>query len=77
LVHQLAARLLSQALTLVNRGVTKEDGKRKLLGHSVSIGALRAAAEEEYRHAGRFAQSAEEKIQWIDLANRVRPRTLF
>jgi serine/threonine-protein kinase PknG len=77
LVHQLAARLLSQALTLVNRGVTKEDGKRKLLGHSVSIGSLRAAAEQEYRQAGRFAQSIEEKIQWIDLANRVRPRTLF
>jgi len=77
LVHQLAARLLSQALTLVNRGVTKEDGKRKLLGHPLSIGSLRAAAEQEYRQAGRFAQSAEEKTQWIDLANRVRPRTLF
>ena len=77
LVHQLAARLLSQALTLVNRGVTKENEQRKLLGHSLSVRSLRAAAENEYRQAGRFARSAEEKIQWTDLANRIRPRTLF
>lgn len=77
LVHQLAARLLSHALMLINRGTTKEDRQRKLLGHPVAVQSLRTAAEAEYRQAGRYANNAAEKILWVDLANKIRPRTLF
>ena len=77
LVHQLSARLLSRALALIASGISKIDHARTLLGHPMSVDKLRFAAEAEYRHAGRFAKSAEERIEWVDLANQIRPRTLF
>jgi len=76
-VHQLAARLLTCALTLIASGAIKEDHSRLLLGHTMQVAKLRGAAEEEYRKTARYAKTADEKVFWVDLANSVRPVTLF
>jgi len=77
MVHQLAARLLTCALNLIASGTIKEDHSRLLLGHAMQVSKLRSAAEEEYRKTARYAANAEEKIFWVNLANTVRPVTLF
>lgn len=77
LMHQLSATLFARALTLIANGIAKPDHSRTLLGHPMAVKQLRSAAETHYRHAGRLAKSADEKRLWIDMANQVRPRTLF
>lgn len=77
LVHQFAARLLSATLGLMAQGKTKENRQRKLMGHPLAAKPLRAAAEAEFRQAGRYAKTEAEKIHWIDRANLIRPRTLI
>ena len=43
----------------------------------LKITDLRLAAERRYRSCAHFAADDAEKIRWVDLANRVRPVTLF
>lgn len=76
-VHELAARLLSCALNMIHRGQCKEDPQVSLLGNPMQIRKLRLAAEAEYRNTARYSKTPEEKLFWIDLANQVRPVTLF
>lgn len=75
--HSLAARLLTVGLALLQRGVITEAATFQLLGHRVGARTLQLAAEAEYRQCARYAQTPEEKTVWVDLANRVRPFTLF
>ena len=77
IVHQLSARLFAAATALIGRGACVEDKAQSLLGQPMTLSALRRAAEREYREAGRFAHDAAEKMFWVNLANDVRPRTLF
>jgi len=48
-----------------------------LLGSPLKIADLRLAAERRYRSCARFADDTAERIRWVDLANRVRPVTMF
>ncbi len=77
IVHQLAAKLLFNAIDLIRKGVMKEDDSKSLLGHNMQIMALRTGAEAEYRRASRYSSDAGEKVFWIDLANAVRPVTVL
>ncbi len=76
IVHQLAASLLSSALHLILDGAAQEDHTKQILGHKFQVGELRLGAESEYRKASRYAADLHEKTYWVDLANRVRPRSI-
>jgi serine/threonine-protein kinase PknG len=76
IVHQLAGRLFVAVIELIENGRLKSGGGT-LLGSPLKIIDLRLAAERRYRSCAHFADDAAEKIRWIDLANRVRPVTLF
>jgi serine/threonine-protein kinase PknG len=76
IVHQLAGRLFVAAIELIENG--KFNGAAgTLLGSPLKITDLRLAAERRYRSCAHFANDDAEKIRWVDLANRVRPVTLF
>jgi serine/threonine-protein kinase PknG len=76
IVHQLAGRLFVAVIELIENGTFKS-GAGTLLGSPLKITDLRLAAERRYRSCAHFAEDAAEKIRWVDLANRVRPVTLF
>jgi hypothetical protein len=76
IVHQLMAKVLSLAVNMIDKRVIKENGNNKVLGHAMTLTALRKASEAEYRKAAHYAETREEKIFWVDLANSVRPVTL-
>jgi serine/threonine-protein kinase PknG len=75
-VHQLAGRLFVAVIELIEKGTIKSTGGT-LLGSPLKITDLRLAAEKQYRSCAHFAADDAEKIRWVDLANRVRPVTLF
>lgn len=76
-VHQLVAKVLTCAVGLIDRKVLGESPANKVMGYSMTLTALRKGAEAEYRKAARYAETKKEKIFWVDLANSVRPVTLF
>jgi serine/threonine-protein kinase PknG len=76
-VHQLAAMLLTCAVWMISVGKIKADSARTLLGHPTEQYDLRMGAESEYRKAARLAVGASEKQSLVDLANEIRPVTLF
>jgi hypothetical protein len=65
------------AVTELLENGTLKSGGGTLLGSPLKTADLRLAAERRYRSCDRFADDAAEKIRWVDLANRVRPVTLF
>lgn len=74
-VHELRASLLAAAAAFVESG---GDGKdTRILGRAMVPRVLRRAAEEELRACARIAPGGEERIRWVDEANRVRPVTWF
>ena len=75
LVHQLKARLFASGLLSAGKAIANES--KTLLGLPRSAHNLRLAAEREYRQAARFARTRREKAIWVELANAVRPLTLF
>jgi serine/threonine-protein kinase PknG len=77
IVHQLAARVLNIAVKMIASKKLKENRAASLLGYKLEERGLRLGAEAEYRKAARFAASPEEKVKWVNLANAVRPITLF
>ena len=70
--HRLRADLLVRAADFKETGGT---GDVKILGRPLHAGSLRRAAEVELRSCARMAGTAEERVQWVDAANRVRPVT--
>jgi len=76
IVHQLAGRLFVAAIDLIEKGTLKNTAGT-LLGSPLKIADLRLAAERRYRSCARFADDTAERIRWVDLANRVRPVTMF
>jgi serine/threonine-protein kinase PknG len=74
-VHQLAAKLLGTALRFLGNG-TLQAGYT-VLGQPLEVRALRRAAEREYLNAAQYARDSAERIFWVDLANQVRPVTLW
>ncbi|HYH88665.1 MAG TPA: tetratricopeptide repeat protein [Solirubrobacteraceae bacterium] len=71
---RLTVDLLLGALALVESDVDIREPVR-LVGHDLTADTLRFGLERTYRLLGRFATTAEERIRWVDWANRVRPRT--
>jgi serine/threonine-protein kinase PknG len=73
---RLEAELLEAALALVRRGSTSANGSEdNLLGHRLQERELRRGVERAYRELARSAASSAERIQLVDRANQVRPRT--
>jgi serine/threonine-protein kinase PknG len=72
---RLQAELLEAALALVERGGAFDDGRSSLLGHRFLERDLRFGLERSYRELARWAPSNSERIQLVDHANQVRPRT--
>jgi serine/threonine-protein kinase PknG len=73
--RQLTAEVLRAALALVQRDPGADPQRERLLGHELSERALRLGLEGSYRALARQAGSGAERIQLVDQANRVRPRT--
>jgi serine/threonine-protein kinase PknG len=72
---RLQVDLLEAALALVERGDALDDGRGSLLGHPFMERDLRFGAERSYRELARWAASSSERIELVDRANQVRPRT--
>jgi serine/threonine-protein kinase PknG len=77
IVHQLTAKALNSAVKMIAAKRLQENKAAKLLGHTISEHNLRLGAEAEYRKAAHYAETTEEKIKLVNLANSVRPVTLF
>jgi serine/threonine-protein kinase PknG len=77
IVHELTARVLNSAIKMLCSKKLKENRNQNLLGYRLQERELRLGAEAEYRKAARYANTSEEKIKWVNLANAVRPVTLF
>jgi serine/threonine-protein kinase PknG len=71
----LETRLLEAALGLVRQGATVDDGHGRLLGYRLSERDLRFGVERSYRELARWAPRGTQRIQLVDRANQVRPRT--
>jgi len=74
-VHELRAQLLWTAAAFVENGGDAKDAR--ILGRAMKPGMLRRAAEDELRACARLAGSDEDRMRWVDEANRVRPVTWF
>jgi serine/threonine-protein kinase PknG len=72
---RLQTELFEAALELVERGRVSDDGRASLLGHRFLERDLRLAAERSYRELARWASHSSERIELVDRANQVRPRT--
>ena len=72
---RLAADVLESALALVGRGGAFDDGRASLLGYRFAERDLRFGVERSYRELARWAPSSAERIELVDHANEVRPRT--
>jgi len=73
LQEQLTAEVLQAALDSVTGGVALAGGE--LLGCEPSERALRFGLERSYRALARLAQDRRRRIELVDMANDVRPRT--
>jgi serine/threonine-protein kinase PknG len=72
---RLRTELFEAALDLVEREQVFDDGRANLLGHRFLERDLRFAAERSYRELARWASHSSERIELVDRANQVRPRT--
>jgi serine/threonine-protein kinase PknG len=72
---QLEAELLETALALRGRAEASDDGRASLLGYRFQERELRFGIERSYRELARWAATSSERIQLVDRANQVRPRT--
>ena len=72
---RLRAEVLEAALALTARGGAFDDGRASLLGYRFLERDLRFGVERSYRELARWAASSSERIELVDRANQVRPRT--
>ncbi len=72
---RLQAEVLESALALVERGGALDDGRSSLLGHRFLERDLRLGVERSYRGLARWAATSSERIELVDRANQLRPRT--
>jgi serine/threonine-protein kinase PknG len=72
---RLQTELFEAALDLVEQGQVFDDGRASLLGHRFLERDLRFAVERSYRELARWAPHSSERIELVDRANQVRPRT--
>ncbi len=72
---RLQAEVLESALALVESGGAFDDGRASLLGCRFLERDLRSGVERSYRELARWAASNSERIELVDRANQLRPRT--
>ncbi len=72
---KLSADVYERALAGVRAG-TIPPGSSTMLGRELSESSLRQGLEETYRTLARIATDPTERIEFVDKANRVRPRSL-
>ncbi|OKJ06786.1 serine/threonine-protein kinase [Kitasatospora sp. CB01950] len=72
---ELAAEVLETALDWVLAGAAGRPATLTLLGHPAEERELRLALEHSYRVLARLTDRAEKRIEWVERANRARPRT--
>ena len=73
-LHELRAHLLWTAAAFVENGGDGKDAR--ILGLAMKPRMLRRAAEDELRRCARLSGSDEDRLRWVDEANRVRPADL-
>ncbi|WP_254897985.1 tetratricopeptide repeat protein [Kitasatospora sp. NA04385] len=56
-------------------GATGGPATRTVLGHPAAERELRLALEHSYRMLARLSDRAETRIEWVERADRARPRT--
>jgi serine/threonine-protein kinase PknG len=74
--HRLSCELFKSALSLVTSQAIKPDAALQLLGQSMEEVNLRLGLEKSLRAMAHLA-TGDDKINLVDEANRVRPKTLF
>jgi serine/threonine-protein kinase PknG len=72
---RLEAELLEAALALVQSGSSFGEASDSLLGCRLRERELRLGVERSYRELARWAASSRERVQLVDRANQIRPRT--
>jgi serine/threonine-protein kinase PknG len=72
---RLTSEVLRAALELIMEGKVDEDGDRLLAGYPMNERELRLGVEHSYRNLARHATTTIARIQLVDAANDVRPRT--
>jgi len=73
--ESLSADVLGAALHLLYEDLAAEDPGLRLLGHPFTEREIRLGLEQTYRSLARVASTSGDRIDLVDLANRVRPRT--
>jgi serine/threonine-protein kinase PknG len=74
-VHKLSAELLVESARYFEGGGAGANSGVQILGCALRPKSLRRKAEQELRRCAGMAGNAEERIRWVDEANRVRPVT--
>jgi serine/threonine-protein kinase PknG len=73
---QLTARIFEAGLQYVFSNGISDPNPPSLLAHPLNETGMRRGLESSYRALARYSESPDERIQLVDRANRVRPRTL-
>jgi serine/threonine-protein kinase PknG len=73
---QLTARIFEAGLQYVLSNGISDPNPQSLLAHPLNETGMRRGLESSYRALARYSESPDERIQLVDRANRVRPRTL-
>ena len=73
---RLTSQILSSALDLLSAGKLQPSAQVKVLGRPLKEAPLRSGLEESYRSMARLL-TGDARIDLVDRANAVRPRTLF
>jgi len=71
----LAGSIFTTALRLLSAGQLKPAPEVKLLGYSLDDRSLRLGLEHAYRNLAKLTDNEGEKIELVDMANKVRPKT--
>ena len=72
---RLSAEILEAALAAVQRDATVSDPTTRVLDYSLVERDVRRGLEKAYRARARRAATAAERIEFVDRANRIRPRS--
>jgi serine/threonine-protein kinase PknG len=76
-LHKLRADVFAAGARVASHGKQPPDMNQTVLGAPFEERDLRLKAEEELRACGRSANTDEEKYAFVDLANAVRPISMF
>ncbi len=73
----LSADVYERALAGLTSGQISPSNTHPLMGSKLTIRDLKRGLEQTYRTQARFASTVEKRSEFVDKANRARPRTLF